>query len=78
MPIVLHGNPQQSEGCLLGLVGFAQRLAQEGSDGYAQLGGFQSVVDHIRSRHFEAADGRARRGVRCSFRALARRWWWTS
>ena len=75
MPIVLHGNPQQSEACLLGLVGFAQRLAQEGSDGYAQLGGFQAVVDYIRSRPFEADDGSARSGVRSCVPIQRARMW---
>lgn len=64
MPIVLHGNPTQSEACLLGLVGYAQRIAMERGDVFAQLGSFRSVVDYIRSRPFEADDGESRRGVR--------------
>lgn len=64
MPIVLHGNPTQSDACLLGLVGYAQRIAMERGDVFAQLGSFRNVVDYIRSRPFEADDGESRRGVR--------------
>lgn len=64
MSIVLHGNPTQSEACLLGLINFAQRIAQERGDVYEQLGDFRAVVDYIRSRPFEPDDGTARQGVR--------------
>jgi len=63
MSIVLHGNATQSEACLLGLVGFAQRIEREAGDVFAQLGTFRSVVDYIRSRPFEPDDGSADQGV---------------
>lgn len=63
MPIVLHGNPQQSEACLLGLVSFAQQIARDEGAGFAQLGSFRGVVDYIRSRPFEPDDGSAMQGV---------------
>ncbi len=63
MPIVLHGNPQQSEACLLGLVSFAQQIARDEGAGFAQLGSFRGVVDYIRSRPFEPDDGTAMQGV---------------
>ena len=63
MPIVLHGNPSQSDACLLGLVRFAQRIARDAGDVFAQLGSFRAVVDYIRSRPFEPDDGTACDGV---------------
>jgi hypothetical protein len=75
MPIVLHGNPAQSEACLLGLVSFARRIAQERGDVYAQLGDFRAVVDYIRSRPFEPDDGTASQGVRQCFPVQRARIW---
>ncbi len=75
MPIVLHGNPSQSDACLLGLVNFAQQIARDAGDVFAHLGSFRAVVDYIRSRPFEPDDGSARQGVdRCAPIQRARIW----
>lgn len=78
MPIVLHGNPQQSEACLLGLVSFAQQIARDEGAGFAQLGSFRGVVDYIRSRPFEPDDGTALQGVNACVPIQRARIWPTS